>query len=562
MISQPFKSVDKVPSSIMLTCIAFSPALNAPGINVSPARTLRVVSPVMQWRDVARDPIQPPGWGHDFKQEAGGTMYRAGKLNVVRDTGRARAATMDPTARTRRADSRSGTDRTDRFTGGVSPTSAGLGPSAGFEEPLGFGGPPGFGGAPPSGFGGPTMTESDVLRLKQEVNEAEAVLAGLLQEMNAEKSKFKEEGANHGPHRTKTPDPHTKLPLSTHTHSTLPCPHLPPPRFAELRSDVTSDRYNAILTAHVQQWQNHKLQYDEAHRVVAGKKREAELASQLLAAEQSTRAKQVPEHIAPSRHSSLTTTHHSRHTRPSHFTRASARPRSCTPSTARMPVTTPPFPSLSLPSPDPHPPPSTQAKAEATEEQLRTAHQEREEAAREEQKLREQQGRAHYPTAPRYPSEKYQQRGYEQRGGPQQQQQQQAGGVGQQQQAGMPYHTTSKAEFHRLRRAGMIAPQNQNPGFSQQGMGGFPQPGMGHYPQQDGFPPYQGVPYQGGPFQQQQGMGRYQQQGGFPLQQGMGRYQQGMGMGYEGGYPGGFQDGRPGGYQRYSTEGGYGAAAC
>ena len=35
-------------------------------------------------------------------------------------------------------------------------------------------------------------------------------------------------------------------------------------------------RYNTILTAHVEQWQAHKTEYDEAHRIVASKKREAE----------------------------------------------------------------------------------------------------------------------------------------------------------------------------------------------------------------------------------------------------------------------------------------------
>jgi len=49
------------------------------------------------------------------------------------------------------------------------------------------------------------MSESEVARLNQEVEEAERVLAQLLQDMNAEKAKFKEE---------------------------------------ELHSDVTSDRYN------------------------------------------------------------------------------------------------------------------------------------------------------------------------------------------------------------------------------------------------------------------------------------------------------------------------------
>ena len=53
-------------------------------------------------------------------------------------------------------------------------------------------------------------------------------------------------------------------------------------------------RYNTILTAHMEQWQAHKTEYDEAHRIVASKKREAEHAEQLLAAEQSTRAKQAP----------------------------------------------------------------------------------------------------------------------------------------------------------------------------------------------------------------------------------------------------------------------------
>ena len=294
------------------------------------------------------------------------------------------------------------------------------------------------------------MTEAEVVRLTQEVNEAESVLAQLLQVMNAEKAKFKEE---------------------------------------ELNSDVTSDRYNAILTAHMQQWQSLKMEYDEAHRIVAGKKRDSELSAQLLAAEQSTRAKQ--------------------------------------------------------------------AKAEATEEQLRAAHQEREEAMLEEQKLREQQSLCYpgeLPQQGRYPSEKYQQRGFEQRGNGAQQ-----GGVGQQQ-SGLPYHATSKAEYHRLRRAGMVGPQNA----------GFPQQGQGRYPQQGGFPPYQGVPYQGVPYQgvpyQGGPMGgpfqgaypRGPQQGGFPQQQGMGRYSQ-QHYGYGGGVEGGFQDGRPGGYQRYS-EGGFGTS--
>ena len=44
----------------------------------------------------------------------------------------------------------------------------------------------------------------------------------------------------------------------------------------------------------MEQWQAHKTEYDEAHRIVASKKREAEHAEQLLAAEQSTRAKQAP----------------------------------------------------------------------------------------------------------------------------------------------------------------------------------------------------------------------------------------------------------------------------
>ena len=55
----------------------------------------------------------------------------------------------------------------------------------------------------------------------------------------------------------------------------------------------TLGRYNTILTAHMEQWQAHKTEYDEAHRIVASKKREAEHAEQLLAAEQSTRAKQA-----------------------------------------------------------------------------------------------------------------------------------------------------------------------------------------------------------------------------------------------------------------------------
>ena len=57
---------------------------------------------------------------------------------------------------------------------------------------------------------------------------------------------------------------------------------------------LTLTRYNTILTAHMEQWQAHKMEYDEAHRLVASKKREAEHAEQLLAAEQSTRAKQAP----------------------------------------------------------------------------------------------------------------------------------------------------------------------------------------------------------------------------------------------------------------------------
>merc|ERR1719353_2567724 len=101
----------------------------------------------------------------------------------------------------------------------------------------------------------------------------------------------------------------------------------------------------------------------------------------------------------------------------------------------------------------------------------------------EEQRLREQHGGMPYP-AGMYP----QQGMYQQRG------------VGAMQPAVQPavrpggYAATPQAEYHRLRRAGMVGPQN--PGFARQG-GPLPQ---GRYPQQGGYPPYQGVPYQGAPY--------------------------------------------------------------
>ena len=122
------------------------------------------------------------------------------------------------------------------------------------------------------------------------------------------------------------------------------------------------------------------------------------------------------------------------------------------------------------------------------------AEQEREEAMMQEQRLREQNAR--------YPAGTYQQRGFEQRGlgeqrgmpamqpavrGPAVQPAVQRGG----------YAATPQAEYHRLRRAGMVGPQNPGyPSFARQG--GLPP--QGRYPQQGGFPPYQGVPYQGAPY--------------------------------------------------------------
>ena len=223
---------------MLSSLIALAPSLNGPAA-LGSARTQRVATPVMQYRDHSREPILPPGWGHDFKQERGGVDYRQGKAgSQARDSGRTQGVAAQLS---QRGGSRSGMDR--RFMGGVMPTGAvelvGRAPT---RSPIGGAAPPpGFMGGPPlPGFGAPTMTETEVARLTQEVEEAEGVLALLLQEMNAEKAKFKEE---------------------------------------ELHSDVTSDRYNSILTAHMQQWQNHKMDYDEAHRIVAGKKREAELAA-------------------------------------------------------------------------------------------------------------------------------------------------------------------------------------------------------------------------------------------------------------------------------------------
>ena len=46
--------------------IALTPSLNGPAA-LSSVQTLRVAAPVMQFRDHSREPIQPPGWRHDFK---------------------------------------------------------------------------------------------------------------------------------------------------------------------------------------------------------------------------------------------------------------------------------------------------------------------------------------------------------------------------------------------------------------------------------------------------------------------------------------------------------------
>lgn len=225
---------------MLSSLVALTPSFNGAAA-LSSAPTQRVATPVMQYMRQPREPVMMPGWGHDFKQNRGVTEYRQGKASSqARDSGRTQGVNAQLAQRPNR-----GMD--PRFTGNVMPT--------GGRSPMGGPMSPGFRGGPPMpGFGAPTMTESEVARLNQEVEEAERVLAQLLQDMNAEKAKFKEE---------------------------------------ELNSDVTSDRYNTILTAHMQQWQAHKTEYDEAHRIVASKKREAELAEQLLAAEQSTRAKQA-----------------------------------------------------------------------------------------------------------------------------------------------------------------------------------------------------------------------------------------------------------------------------
>ena len=225
---------------MLSSLVAFTPSFNGAAA-LSSAPTQRVATPAMQYMGQPREPVSMPGWGHDFKQDRGVTQYRQGKAgSQARDSGRTQGVTTQLAQRPNR-----GMD--PRFTGNVMPT--------GGRSPVGGPMPPGLRGGPlMPGFGAPTMSESEVARLNQEVEEAERVLAQLLQDMNAEKAKFKEE---------------------------------------ELHSDVTSDRYNTILTAHMEQWQAHKMEYDEAHRLVASKKREAEHAEQLLAAEQSTCAKQA-----------------------------------------------------------------------------------------------------------------------------------------------------------------------------------------------------------------------------------------------------------------------------
>jgi hypothetical protein len=226
---------------MLSSLVALTPSFNGAAA-LSSAPTQRVATPAMQYvGGQPRESVSMPGWGHDFKQDRGVMQYRQGKAgSQARDSGRTQGVT---TVLAQRPDR--GMD--PRFTGNVMPTAR--------RSPVGGPMPPGFRGGPlMPGFGAPSMSESEVARLNQEVQEAERVLAQLLQDMNAEKAKFKEE---------------------------------------ELNSDVTSDRYNTILTAHMQQWQAHKTEYDEAHRIVASKKSEAELAHQLLAAEQSTRAKQA-----------------------------------------------------------------------------------------------------------------------------------------------------------------------------------------------------------------------------------------------------------------------------
>ena len=73
---------------MLSSLIALAPSLHGPAA-LSSARTLRVATPVMQFRDHSREPILPPGWGHDFKQERGGVDYRQGKAgSQARDSGR------------------------------------------------------------------------------------------------------------------------------------------------------------------------------------------------------------------------------------------------------------------------------------------------------------------------------------------------------------------------------------------------------------------------------------------------------------------------------------------
>ena len=163
-----------------------------------------------------------------------------------------------------------------------------------------------------------------------------------------------------------------------------------------------------------------------------------------------------------------------------------------------------------------------------------------------EQRLREQHGGMPSPAGMSPPpAGMYQQRGVgAQRVGAQR-------GTGAMQPAVQPavqpggYAATPQAEYHRLRRAGMVGPQN--PGFARQG--GLPP--QGRYPQQGGYPPYQGVPYQGAPYRGAANPMGGNSAPGLGAQfrpQRMGRYEPQLYGPMEGGPMGGYMPDRMGGY--------------
>merc|ERR1719199_1045501 len=123
---------------MLSSLVAFTPSFNGAAA-LSSAPTQRVATPAMQYMGQPREPVSMPGWGHDFKQDRGVTTQLAQRPNRG----------MDP-----------------RFTGNVMPT--------GGRSPVGGPMPPGLRGGPlMPGFGAPTMSESEVARLNQEVEEAE-----------------------------------------------------------------------------------------------------------------------------------------------------------------------------------------------------------------------------------------------------------------------------------------------------------------------------------------------------------------------------------------------------